>query len=253
MTLEQLARLQADFAAALNGSDETALEAWVTSGQARQGIDHYRRRLEAQQQRTLGLIYPKLREQLAPRVFAQLCEQYGHRHPSTEGDLGLFGDRLGDFLERQPAFGSGSDLALLARLEWAVHHSNRAANTPALSATEILANSQAGLQHEVRLHPACQLLTSSWPAYHAYTHSTPANAGQALPQFLVHRLRWQVWVRWVPPYEYASLQALQAGCSLEKAMLVAYDHHPIDCPDAQRIEQSGALLRRWVMDQLLVV
>lgn len=97
MTLEQLARLQADFAAALNGSDETALEAWVTSGQARQGIDHYRRRLEAQQQRTLGLIYPKLREQLAPRVFAQLCEQYGHRHPSTEGDLGLFGDRLGIF------------------------------------------------------------------------------------------------------------------------------------------------------------
>lgn len=116
-----------------------------------------------------------------------------------------------------------------------------------MSATEILADSQAGLQHEVRLHPACQLLTSSWPAYHAYTHSTPANAGQALPQFLVHRLRWQVWVRWVPPYEYASLQALQAGCSLEKAMLVAYDHHPIDCPDAQRIEQSGALLRRWVI------
>ena len=252
MTLEQLARLQADFAAALNGADETALVAWITPGQARQGIDHYRRRLAAQQQRTLGLIYPKLRERLPVMAFAQLCEQYGRSHPSTEGDLGLFGARLGDFLEQQPASGRGSDLAALARLEWAVHHCNRAANSTALSSTEILADSQAGLQREVRLHPACRLLTSSWPAYHAYASLTPANTRQALPQFLVHRLRWQVGVRWVPPFEYAALQALQAGCSLEKAMLVAYGYHPVDCPNAQRIEQSGALLRRWVMDQLLV-
>lgn len=252
MTLEQLARLQADFAATLNGSDETALQAWVTSGQACQGIDHYRRRLAAQQQRTLGLIYPKLREQLPAMVFAQLCEQYGRNHPSTEGDLGLFGDRLGDFLEQQPAFGRGADLAMLARLEWAVHRCNRAANSRALSATEILTAGQAGLQRGVRLHPACQLLNSSWPAYHAYARLTPEDAQQALPQFLVHRRCWQVGVRWVPPYEYAALQALQVGCSLEKAMLVAYDYHPVDYPDAQRIEQSGALLRRWAMDQLLV-
>jgi len=118
---------QEAFVAAILGQGELPAltgRSGVPNGLAR-GLQAYRGNAQALSARALEGAFPRLAEELDD-AFEAMAWTFWRRHPPHDGDLGHWGGELAAFLEAQP----GMDAALpdLARLEWAVHCAERAAD-----------------------------------------------------------------------------------------------------------------------------
>ncbi len=98
--------------------------ATLTGGE--RGLAAYRNNLRALSAQALAVPYARLREALGDDDFAPLAWSFWRAHPPTGGDLGEWGSALEAFLIERA--GEDSGLPDLARLDWALHVAERAAD-----------------------------------------------------------------------------------------------------------------------------
>ncbi|MFN3860108.1 MAG: DNA-binding domain-containing protein [Roseateles sp.] len=125
------------------------------SGSAR-GLAAYRNNLRALSAQALAVAYPRLREALGEDDFAALAWSFWRLHPPASGDLGEWGGALASFLIERA--GEDSGLPDLARLDWATHCAERAADAELDVASLDLLATQAPEALWLQLRPGVTLL-----------------------------------------------------------------------------------------------
>ncbi|HEY8876613.1 MAG TPA: DNA-binding domain-containing protein [Roseateles sp.] len=93
---------------------------------AERGLAAYRGNLRALSAQALAVPYARLRDELGEDEFASLAWTFWRHHPPECGDLGQWGGALEGFLVERA--GEASGLPDLARLDWALHLAERAAD-----------------------------------------------------------------------------------------------------------------------------
>ncbi|HVS08333.1 MAG TPA: DNA-binding domain-containing protein [Planctomycetota bacterium] len=190
-------------------------------GDARLAI--YHGAVRANWSRALAAAYPVARRMVGEAFFDAAAEAYGLAHPSRSGDLGAFGERFADFLA---AHGPAAPLAYLpdvARLEWAVHGSACAADVPPFDFTalgRVPAERHGAVR--LRLHPAVRLLESAHPVVAIWEANQPGRDGtparlEGAERVLVARRGFDPLPRALAPAEWALLDGLARGCTLDEA------------------------------------
>lgn len=120
------------------------------------GLRAYRINAQALAARALAAVHGRLLELLGCEDFAAMAWAFWRRVPPQRGDLGEWGEGLADFLASQTEM--PAHLPDLARLEWALHQAERAADAvfdaPSLAR---LASEDAG-SLRLRLRPGSRLL-----------------------------------------------------------------------------------------------
>jgi len=101
-------------------------EAPATLTGAERGLAAYRGNLQSLSAQALAVAFPHLREELGEAEFASLAWTFWRHHPPESGDLGQWGGALEAFLVERA--GEASGLPDLARLDWALHGAERAAD-----------------------------------------------------------------------------------------------------------------------------
>ncbi|RTL39015.1 MAG: DUF2063 domain-containing protein [Burkholderiales bacterium] len=94
----------------------------------RGGLEVYRNNLRALSAQALAVAFGRLRDELGEDDFASLAWTFWRHAPPVSGDLGDWGGQLADFLVERA--GEDSGLPDLARLDWALHQAERAAEAP---------------------------------------------------------------------------------------------------------------------------
>ena len=189
---------QAFVAAILGQGDLPALvgRSGVPNGLAR-GLQAYRGNAQALAARALEGAFPRLAEELGEE-FEAMAWTFWRLHPPRDGDLGHWGGELAAFLQAQ----AGMEAALpdLARLEWAVHCAERAADDEFDAASLGLLASSEPESIRLRLAPGAAVLMQSDGAV------------------FVWRRAWEVESLRVAPEAAAFMSAVLAGTSLAAAL-----------------------------------
>jgi hypothetical protein len=211
--LTTLAARQRDFLEALFAEDASAPA----------GLAVYRRNVRANFRVALAATYPVVQRLVGGAFFAAAAERFASEHPSRSGDLGEFGAELASFLERYAPAAALAYLPDVARLEWACHESEHAADAPVLDAralAQVPARGRGAIR--LRLHPAVRLLHSShpvcaiWEANQAGRDGTPRRTeGEEFA--LVRRDGFAVRVEALGRGEFEFLARVREGATLEHA------------------------------------
>ncbi len=127
--------------------------AGVEGGQDR-GLQAYRGNAQGLAARTLASVFPRVQESV--NDFDAMAWAFWRCHPPVAGDLGLWGTGLPEFLALQP--GMDADLVKLARLEWALHAAESAADETLDAASLALLGTQEPERLSLRLMPGLALL-----------------------------------------------------------------------------------------------
>lgn len=251
-----LRELQRSFAAALapaTGSiDPALLELVRESGgldpARRIGIyaDMYRARLVD----VLREDFPRTAAAVGDEAFLALACRYLTRHPSTHPSVRHLGGRLGEFVASelsQPPW-----LADLARLEWARVEVFDAPDAEPLALDDLSAIPLPDWPAlRFRPIPACVIVESAWPVHEIWTAAGTAALDQVAPAHTVVRV-WRegfsVSHAAMGEIERRAFPMLQHGEPFA-ALCSAVD---VDGDGAAAARQIGALLLRWLEDQLLV-
>jgi hypothetical protein len=145
--------LQRRFAASLAGSTaDTAV---------------YRNTVAMNCRNALAATYPVVRALTGAAFFHGAVDAFCSAHPSTGGDLNVYGGELADFLATYPHAQDLPFLPDIARLEWAIDEASRAPDTQG-SAQDVLAAlasvpGDAISALRFTLEPSCRLVRSRFP------------------------------------------------------------------------------------------
>lgn len=226
-----LHELQRRFAAAIvDGDGEPMAQAVIDDAPgavARLGIyaNHFRVTLID----ALAAVFPVVRQLVGPSFFQAAAKQYVRQTPPTSPRLFEYGADFPHFLERLPGARPLAYLADVARLEWAINEAWHAPDPPAFSENamgRLIADQHSPLR--VSLHPSCRLIASPFPvdriwSVHQGGCSDPdvVDLGAGGTRLLVHRQEDDVgWVK-LSPADFAFLDELITGTSLEGALAIA--------------------------------
>jgi hypothetical protein len=197
------------------------------------GLQAYRANADALAERALAAAFPTLQALVGAADFARLAREHWRREPPERGDLGAWGERFPAVLERHPAFAAYPYLADCARLDWAAHVCERAADG-VLDAGS-LALLQSGDPARLRLlpMPGTAVLRSRWPivtirAAHAAAEPDLEEARISIAQrrgesAMVVRAGWRAAVHPLDEASAAWMEQLLAGCTLAGALDQAGD------------------------------
>lgn len=210
--MSTLAHLQRDFIGAI--FDEGPVDART---------EIYRRGVLANLRGALAAAYPVVLRLVGASFFDEAARRYALAVPSTSGDLNEYGAGFGDFLQRYPHASSLAYLGDVARLEWAVHESHRAAEAPACD-FDALAAVAPDRQGAIRLHlhPAVRLLASPhaiaaiWEANQPGRDGTPVRL-EGPDHVLVRRIGLVASPVVLDAREWGFFQSLRRGASLDEA------------------------------------
>jgi hypothetical protein len=112
---------------------------WLRDGaRVDRGLAAYRANAGALAERALAAVYPTLQQLLGEPSFAGLARAFWRRHPPQRGDIATWGGELAAFVADDEALAPEPYLADVARLEWAVHEAERAADAAAPQGLELL-------------------------------------------------------------------------------------------------------------------
>jgi len=197
----------------------------------------YRHTIFANYRNALGATYRVVRELTGVPFFNTAVDTFVLAHPSTGGDLNVYGDAFGSFLATYPHAAQLPYLPDVARLEWAMDEAHRAAdaNGDAQGILAALAAIPADkvAQQRFALDPACRLLRSAFPVLRIWQAHQDGSAHDGQVEFgagedflLVRREAGRVVVERVEPGEFAWLAALAAGADLTRALDAAFDPDP---------------------------
>ncbi|NCT83442.1 MAG: DUF2063 domain-containing protein [Comamonadaceae bacterium] len=170
------------------------------SGGAR-GLAAYRGNLVALSARALAPPFGQLRETLGEAEFEALAWTFWRAHPPERGDLGEWGGALAGFLAERA--GEASGLPDLARLGWALHRAERAADAVLDAESLTLLGQLPPETLWLRLRPGVALL---------------AQTGGPV---LVWRQGWRGQWQALPAAEAAFMRGLLDGASLADALAAA--------------------------------
>ncbi|NML31745.1 HvfC/BufC N-terminal domain-containing protein [Paraburkholderia antibiotica] len=262
MTAEELARLQTLFGTQLaqRTASLEALAPWLANDDATaRRLARYQASLRYHHARSLTLIYPVLQSLVGDAFFRTLAYAYGDAHGSRDGDLRRFGAELPAFVAQLPSANDYPYFTDVARLEWALHEANYAADAPTLRLDDLAA---AGVDEAqtwpLELHPAATLHASAWQiaaiwlAHRPDGHAIPASI-DAPSRTLVYRDGWTPMLREIDASEWAALTALARGATLGDALVAGMTQQSAD-DDVRGTPPFDlmAALRRWFADGLLV-
>jgi hypothetical protein len=185
----------------------------------------YRNNVRAVFERALEATYPVVCQRVGLDYFRQLGHFYRRAHPSTAGDLHEVGRHFAGFLRRQLAAGPYEWLAELAALEWAIAEAGVAAESTIAPASDL-----AGLDSEsvadvgLALVPSLRCVFALAPVLAVWRANQPGTGRATVdltigPEYiLVHRAADGVQLRGLQAVEYAFIQAIAAGATLEAAV-----------------------------------
>lgn len=197
----------------------------------RRGMAAYRSHAALQGARTLAVAFPVIENILGNENFQGLARSLWRAHPPQHGDLGQWGEEMAAHIE------SLNDLVLaepyladLARLEWALHRAERAADDAAEPASMALLLSEDPDSLGLRLAPGAGSCPSPWPVaslIEAYRRQLPVpgtllDKGEA-ETAIYWRKGWRGSVRQAKTGEERFLAALLRGETLAVALASAED------------------------------
>ena len=233
--MPSLRELQRDFAATLFAGDDAAPPfATVPADRAAERIAVYRRAVFANYRNALAATYPVVQRLVGAPLFKAAVDAFVAKHPSTSGDLNIYGDTFGAFLGSYAPAADFPHLADVAALEWAQDEANRAADGESsprdvLAELTIMATAQlpAAL---LTLAPSCRLVDSLYPILRIWqanqgdcTASQRVSLDAGPDGLLIRREPDGVTIERVGAGEYAWLAALAKGFSLGEAIEAAQD------------------------------
>ncbi|MCE4555856.1 DNA-binding domain-containing protein [Pelomonas cellulosilytica] len=175
--------------------------AGVVGGERR--LAAYRNNLKALSAQALAVPFTRLRDALDEEDFAALAWSFWRSHPPERGDLAQWGGALAGFLVERA--GEASGLPDLARLDWALHQAERAADVALDAASLALLGTTPPDALRLVLRPGVALLAQ---------HDGPV---------LVWRQGWRGQWRSVAAGDAAFMAALQAGDTLADALVKGSD------------------------------
>ena len=217
--MPSLRELQTQFATAM----------FADPGDTSERLAIYRNTVFANYRNALGATYRVVLQLVGRPFFDAAVDAYVLTHPSTGGDLNIYGDRFGDFLSAYPHAKELAYLPDVARLEWAVDEAHRAADSDSAPA-QVLAELAAVPANEVALlrfalDPSCRFIASDHPVLRIWQVHQPGFAGDGKVDFgiggdrlLVRRETGAVAVERLAPADFAWLQALAARADLATAL-----------------------------------
>jgi Putative DNA-binding domain len=207
--------------------------------------------------------FPGVRSVLGEKRFDAMCKAYLMDCPSRSFTLRNLGGKLEPWLRAHPKWAGGKQRLVLdiERLEWADIEAFDAAAVPALRTEDLAGAAGAGLR--LQLQPYVQLLSFHYPvddlllavrkededrdfASNAFEERRKRKHVRAVAKLkpgaiflVVHRIDNSVYFRRIEAEEFAVLDALRQGKTLEKAINAAFRKSSI--PLAER----AASLQQW--------
>lgn len=143
------------------------------------GLGAYRANAAANAARALEAAYPTVQALIGADDFRRLAREHWLQAAAACGDLAEWGGALGDWLEAHPALADWPYLGDCARLDWAVHRCERAADAT-LDAGSIARLGDTDPQHlHLELRPGVAVLRSRWPVvmlHEAHREADPTSA-----------------------------------------------------------------------------
>jgi uncharacterized protein (UPF0276 family) len=251
---ERLAVAQQAFSNALFDAKTDMLALPLFKGDAQrneQRLALYRGNLTGGWDKTLSSAYPVIKALVGEEFFSALARVYGKTHPSTTGDLNLFGAHFDDFLASFEHVAGYPYFPDVARLEWALHCAHYADNAAPVTLGQLaqLAPEQLDAARLV-MHPACSLIASDWAVVDIWRAHQP-DADTGLPENLasrsfglVVRPRWKADVLELTEAAYTALSAIRQGETLGAALDAALS-----------IDEGfdfGAQLQQWMQNAVFV-
>jgi Putative DNA-binding domain len=207
------------------------------------GIKIYKSNAHALAERVLSAAYPVVTALLSAETMALLAHALWQAHPPQHGDLAHWGADLPVFWDTAPQLVDGRTewpwLSDVARLEWALHRADTAADAPEPDAHSLhLLGTHDPAHLHLRWAAATRVLWLDWTVQAVVTaHQRPPQEWpQALaalgtpwathqPQaVLMARRGWRVQHRALGAQEAAFIAAQLSG----QALLPALEQHPVD-------------------------
>ena len=234
--MPELFDFQSDFAAALRDRQRApAMQRWLAGDadlvERRMAI--YRANMVAAADKALSSAYPVIRQVVGDEFFHGLAREYQRGAPSTSGDLTDFGATFDAFVAAFEHTQSLPYLPDLARLEWAVHRANGAADAPDWDAAALGAI-EPGQQAAIRFEwsPGLAVIESPYPIARIWTIHQPGYAGEFSVDWdradtaLVARDGFAVVVTDCGAADALFIRASLAGAPLGDAAAAALATHP---------------------------
>jgi Putative DNA-binding domain len=162
----ELANLQSAFARALVTDDLASFAPGVRGERdaSRRHLAIYRHSVFANWTKALAGTFPVVERLVGEAFFREAARQFAIAEPSRSGDLNSLGGGFPRFLERYPHASGLPYLPDVARLEWACHESQMAADAEGLdfaALARVPADEQGAIRF--RLQPAARLVESDYP------------------------------------------------------------------------------------------
>lgn len=212
------------------GTDDS-LASWLREPAARveQGLDAYRGNAAAIAERTLAATFPTVQQLMGETSFAQLARVFWHRQAPRCGDLAQYGAALPDWIANDEQLASEPYLSDVARVDWAVHTIEHAADVPGPPSGLGLLAQLDPTQLTLRLRPALAWVESRWPVVTIWqAHRSDdadrfagvrqAMAGHVVETALVARPQWRASVCAIDQATARFMAALQDGTALAGAL-----------------------------------
>jgi len=250
--MHSLRELQAAFACAILEQDPSTIDGSVCGGNGRERLSVYAGNVYHNLREALRAVYPVVDKLVGERFFDYAANRYIHDHPSQSGDIQRFGYTFPTFLEHFPPAASLAYLRDTATLEWLVHEVFHAADHAPFPLSLLSSLASAGCATlRLRLHPACRLFESAFPVLKIWEvnqsdamSSEVVNLDAGGDMLLVRRVGFAVDIQALPAVEFAMLQALHEGQSVEEA----YDR-ALRCDPAFAL---GEFIERRILDSTIV-
>jgi hypothetical protein len=134
------------------------------------GLQAYRANAGALAERALTAAFPTVAQLVGEESFATLARALWFAQPPQRGDIGRWGEGLAGFIAAAPQLAEEPYLADVARLDWAVHRAQQAADRALAAGLERLAAADPATVH-LRLADGVALLCSPHPVasiWHAH-------------------------------------------------------------------------------------
>jgi len=211
-------------------ADAATLSSLAETGErAERGLAAYRANAEALAERALGAAFGSIRAMLGDDDFARLAAEFWRANPPRRGDLGEWGADFAGWLQAHRAMASWPYLADCARLDFALHQNERAADAGFDSDSLTLLADSDPQRLRLVLMPGIALVSSRWPIVTIHrAHRSGADAdfalardaieGECAQHALVWRDGWRATVTELAAPEASWTASLLAGANLASAL-----------------------------------
>jgi hypothetical protein len=232
--MPRLCELQQAFAEAIvEGTYHAVTAAMAADGLALRSVALYRRLIRNNYTQVLTITYPVLHRFVGDCYFGVLARGYLKHHPSTSGDLFLYGRHLPALLQRLDA---PPLLVALARLEWACHEVYQAADSPPLSPDQLQAMASVDPSRvTVQFRPTARFLRFHVPVHRVWLALQPDSSSDDVVELplpaeqtgvIVTRSDGKVQVTPLAWLDYRLVDALSRGADVASIERMALESEP---------------------------